>query len=88
MEFREVGLFYVVYFLLICSDLVDFFYYVNNFNIVMGGGDYFVSEVLYFIDFEGNGIEVYYDCFLEDWVWWDGFVKMDILEVDVNDLMI
>ena len=53
----------------------------------MGGGDHLVSEALYFTDPEGNGIEVYYDRPSEDWLWRDGFVKMDTLEVDVNDLM-
>ena len=53
----------------------------------MGGGDHLVSEALYFTDPEGNGIEVYHDRPSEDWVWRDGFVKMDTLEVNVNDLM-
>ena len=45
------------------------------------------SSEAYFTDPEGNGIEVYYDRPSEDWLWRDGFVKMDTLEVDVNDLM-
>ena len=49
----------------------------------MGGGDHLVSEALYFTDPEGNGIEVYHDRPSEDWVWRDGFVKMDTLEVNV-----
>lgn len=35
----------------------------------IGVGDHLVSEVLYFNDFEGNGIEVYCDRFLFLWEW-------------------
>jgi len=86
-EFREAGLFHVAYLLPTRSDLADFLYHANNLNIAMGGGDHLVSEALYFTDPEGNGIEVYHDRPSEDWVWRDGFVKMDTLEVNVNDLM-
>lgn len=44
-------------------------------------------RALYFNDPEGNGIEVYQDRPDEGWQWNDGFVKMDTLQVDANDLI-
>ena len=53
----------------------------------MGGGDRLSVKRYISLILRGNGIEVYYDRPSEDWLWRDGFVKMDTLEVDVNDLM-
>lgn len=45
--------------------------------------DYFVSEVLYFCDLEGNGVEVYCDCLCEEWLWIDDcWVLMDMFLLD------
>ena len=67
--------------------MANFLYHAIQLNIAVGGGDHLVSEALYFADPEGNGIEVYQDRPTDEWQWRDGFVKMDTLEVDANDLI-
>lgn len=85
--FREAGLFHIAYLLPSRTDLANFLYHASQLNLAVGGGDHLVSEALYFNDPEGNGIEVYQDRPAEGWQWNDGFVKMDTLEVDANDLI-
>lgn len=85
--FREAGLFHIAYLLPSREDLANFLYHAAQKNIAVGGGDHLVSEALYFADPEGNGIEVYHDRDKETWQWSNGFVKMDTLEVDANDLI-
>ena len=82
----EAGLFHIA-FLPTRRDLANFLYHAIQLNIAVGGGDHLVSEALYFADPEGNGIEVYQDRPTDEWQWRDGFVKMDTLEVDANDLI-
>lgn len=86
-DFREAGLFHIAYLLPSRVELANFLYHVSQLNIPVGGGDHLVSEALYFADPEGNGIEVYQDRSADGWQWNDGFVKMDTLEVDANDLI-
>lgn len=85
--FREAGLFHIAYLLPSRVDLANFLYHASQLNIAVGGGDHLVSEALYFNDPEGNGVEVYQDRPDEGWQWNDGFVKMDTLQVDANDLI-
>ncbi|MGX0911147.1 VOC family protein [Staphylococcus caprae] len=85
--FREAGLFHIAFLLPTRTDLANFLYHAIQLNIAVGGGDHLVSEALYFADPEGNGIEVYQDRPTDEWQWRDGFVKMDTLEVDANDLI-
>ena len=54
----------------------------------IGAGDHLVSQALYFADPEGNGIEIYSDRPKDGWIWNDGFVKMDTLEVDGPTLLL
>lgn len=84
---KESGLFHVALLLPTIEDLADFLFHVSKFNIPVGGGDHLVSEAIYLSDPEGNGIEVYYDKPLTDWVWENDKVKMDTLQVDFNDLI-
>ena len=60
---------------------------MSSLNQPVGGGDHLVSEALYFNDPEGNGIEVYQDRPSSGWEWENGFIKMDTLEVDAQDLI-
>ena len=46
-----------------------------------------MSEALYLNDPEGNGLEIYRDRDPETWVWNDGNVNMDTLEVDAEALV-
>ena len=85
--FREAGLFHIAYLLPSRTDLANFLFHMSRMNIPVGGGDHLVSEALYFNDPEGNGIEVYQDRPTDTWQWSDGFVKMDTLEVNADDLI-
>lgn len=86
-EFREDGLFHIAYLLPTRQDLANFLYHMSRLNQPVGGGDHLVSEALYFNDPEGNGIEVYQDRPSSNWDWDNGFIQMDTLEVDANDLI-
>ena len=86
-EFREAGLFHIAYLLPSRQDLANFLYHMSRLNQPVGGGDHLVSEALYFNDPEGNGIEVYQDRPSSGWEWENGFIKMDTLEVDAQDLI-
>ena len=59
---------------------------MSRLNQPVSGGDHLVSEALYFNDPEGNG-EVYQDRPSSGWEWNNGFIKMDTLEVDAQDLI-
>lgn len=83
----EAGLFHIALLLPTKADLADFLHFASSQGAQIGGGDHLVSEALYLNDIEGNGIEVYYDRNPETWQWQDGFVKMDTLQVDVEDLL-
>ncbi|MCD8891941.1 VOC family protein [Staphylococcus nepalensis] len=84
---REAGLFHIALLLPERKDLADFLFHVSQLNIPVGGGDHLVSEALYLNDPEGNGIEVYYDRSENEWLWKDNKVKMDTLQVDINNLL-
>ena len=47
-----------------------------------GLADHLVSEAFYFIDPEGNGVELYYDKPRSEWIWENGQVKMATLYLD------
>ncbi|MCE3022498.1 VOC family protein [Staphylococcus pasteuri] len=84
----EAGLFHIAYLLPTDTDLANFLYYVANKGMRIGAGDHLVSQALYFADPEGNGIEIYSDRPKDGWIWNDGFVKMDTLEVDGPTLLL
>lgn len=50
--------------------------------------DYLVSEVLYLVDSDGNGIEIYWDCLLSIWEWNDSEVVMVIKFLDVEVILV
>lgn len=53
----------------------------------VGASDHLVSEALYLADPEGNGIEVYADRPRSSWEWDGASVKMDTIDLDLENLM-
>ena len=53
-------------------------------NTYQGSADHLVSEAFYFVDLEGNGLELYFDKPASSWRWQDGEVAMDSIFIDVN----
>lgn len=53
---------------------------------LQGASDHLVSEAIYLADPDGNGIEIYSDRPSEKWKWTNGFVEMDTVALDVEDL--
>jgi catechol 2,3-dioxygenase len=49
-----------------------------------GSADHAVSEAFYFVDPEGNGLELYIDRPASEWVWVDGEVQMGSAALDPN----
>ncbi|MCJ0935085.1 VOC family protein [Mammaliicoccus sciuri] len=84
---REAGLFHLAILLPTTADLADFLLHASRLNVRLGAGDHIVSEALYLNDPEGNGLEIYRDRNPETWVWNDGNVNMDTLEVDAEALV-
>lgn len=54
---------------------------------VVGASDHGVSEAIYLVDPEGNGIEVYADRPRSQWKWQDGAVVMPTHELDLAGLV-
>ncbi|PTE95005.1 glyoxalase [Staphylococcus equorum] len=84
---KEAGLFHIALLLPSRIDLANFLYHASSLGVQVGGGDHLVSEALYLSDPEGNGIEIYDDRSKNEWSWNGNKVKMDTLQVDVNDLV-
>ncbi|GGI40705.1 VOC family protein [Mammaliicoccus stepanovicii] len=84
---REAGLFHVALLLPTRSDLANFLVHVSRLNVQIGAGDHIVSEALYLNDPEGNGIEVYCDRDSQSWNWKNGQVKMDTVELNIENLI-
>lgn len=69
LEVLCIGLFYIVFFLLMWESLVDVLLYLVKLGYLIDGvGDYVYSEVFYLYDIEGNGIEIYVDCLKVEWM--------------------
>jgi catechol 2,3-dioxygenase len=52
-----------------------------------GQGDHLVSEALYIMDPDGNGIEVYRDRPRDEWHWDNGHVRMAADPIDIRGLL-
>ncbi|ARO15360.1 glyoxalase family protein [Ketogulonicigenium robustum] len=52
-----------------------------------GYADHLVSEAMYLTDPEGNGVEIYADRPASDWVWRNGQVEMDSLQIDFDSMI-
>lgn len=65
---NSIGLFYMVILYFMCCDLVVVFKCLIDVEyLFMGVVDYGVLEVLYLDDFDGNGVELYWDRLKDDW---------------------
>ncbi len=53
-------------------------------ELFQGSSDHIVSEAFYFVDPEGNGLELYFDRPAETWQWQDGRVQMGSSYIDPN----
>ncbi len=51
-------------------------------NSFIGSADHFVSEAFYFVDPEGNELELYFDRDRSQWEWENGYVKMGVEYID------
>ena len=52
----------------------------------LGFSDHIVSEAIYLMDPDGNGIELYVDKPKNEWVWNNGQIEMDTLPLDLRVL--
>jgi len=84
----SVGLYHIAIRLPSRKDLARFLINMANAGIGMSGAaDHLVSEAIYLSDPEDNGLEFYSDKPSEQWVWRDGTVQMDTLQLDFEGLL-
>jgi catechol 2,3-dioxygenase len=86
-EPRRTGLYHFAMLLPSRSDLASCLkHLVESGYPLQGASDHLVSEAIYLGDPDGNGIEIYSDRPAEEWEWENGYVKMDTVALDVEDL--
>lgn len=56
-------------------------------GLYSGSADHLVSQAFYFVDPEGNGVELYWDRPRDQWQWTGNQVVMDTLPLDPNDFL-
>ena len=84
----EAGLFHTAFLLPTRGDLARWMTHAAERNLqLQGASDHRVSEAIYLVDPEGNGIEIYADRPSSEWAWADGQVQMTTERLNVQDLM-
>jgi catechol 2,3-dioxygenase len=85
---RTTGLYH---FAILLPSRVDFAqslrHLVQNQYPLQGAADHGVSEALYLVDPDGNGIEMYIDKSRDEWPWLDGHLQMVTDPLNVQDLL-
>lgn len=88
LDTRQAGLFHTAFLMPTRADLARWVAHVAAARVPLeGASDHIVSEALYLADPEGNGIEVYADRPVSDWLGEDGEIKMSTDPLDVQDLL-
>lgn len=84
----SAGLFHVAYLMPNRAELARWLVHIAMKRVpVSGFADHNVSEAVYLMDPEGNGIEVYSDRPRENWQWNDGVVTMGTEPLDVDGIL-
>ncbi|MFC5387263.1 VOC family protein [Aquamicrobium segne] len=84
---RQAGLFHTAFLMPTRADLGRWVGYIAEMRLrIDGASDHIVSEALYLTDPEGNGIEVYADRPVADWLDKAGRVQMSTDPLDLRDL--
>jgi catechol 2,3-dioxygenase len=85
---RTAGLYHTAFLMPTRGDLARWLLHAAQKRIPLtGASDHAVSEAIYLDDPEGNGVEVYRDRGIDEWVWQDGMVKMTTAALDLDDLV-
>ncbi|MBN9308495.1 VOC family protein [Devosia sp.] len=85
---RQAGLFHTAFLMPTRGDLARWLRHVADEGIrLQGASDHIVSEALYLADPEGNGIEVYVDRPVAQWLDAGGNIQMSTDPLDVQDLL-
>ena len=85
---RQAGLFHTAFLMPTRGDLARWVRHVADAGIrLQGASDHIVSEALYTADPEGNGIEVYVDRPVAQWLDAGGSIQMSTDPLDVQDLL-
>ncbi len=84
----SAGLYHVAYLMPSRAELARWLVHIAMTKVpVSGFADHNVSEAIYLMDPEGNGIEVYSDRPRENWQWNDGVVTMGTEQLDVDGIL-
>ncbi|GGB28241.1 MULTISPECIES: VOC family protein [Paracoccaceae] len=85
---RQAGLFHTAFLMPTRSDLARWVGHAAEARVpLQGASDHLVSEALYLVDPEGNGIEVYADRPVSAWHGDDGEIRMSTDPLDLQDLL-
>jgi catechol 2,3-dioxygenase len=85
---QQAGLFHTAFLLPTRADLARWLRHVADARVpLQGASDHIVSEALYVSDPEGNGIEVYVDRPVPEWLDDKGKIQMTTDPLDVQDLL-
>lgn len=85
---HQAGLFHTAFLLPTRADLARWLRHVADARVpLQGASDHIVSEALYLSDPEGNGIEVYVDRPVPEWLDPIGNIQMTTDPLDVQDLL-
>jgi len=84
---RDAGLYHVAFLLPDRSDLGCFYRHALSRRLNVRTSDHAVSESVYFVDPEGNGVELCADRPGSDWKWDDGTVEMTIDWLNIDGLL-
>ncbi len=85
---HQAGLFHTAFLLPTRADLARWLRHVADARVpLQGASDHIVSEAIYLADPEGNGIEVYVDRPVPDWLDANGNIQMTTDPLDVQNLL-
>ena len=85
---HQAGLFHTAFLLPTRANLAQWLRHVINARVPLhGASDHIVSEAIYLADPEGNGIEVYFDRPVPDWLDANGNIQMTTDPLDVQALL-
>ncbi|WP_096155033.1 VOC family protein [Bacillus sp. FJAT-45066] len=87
-QLRTTGLYHFAILLPSRKELAKFIHHLMNTRYTLqGASDHIVSEALYLVDPDGNGVEVYCDRSASEWKWSHGEVLMATDRLDIEDIL-
>ncbi|WP_033828716.1 VOC family protein [Bacillus andreraoultii] len=84
---RTTGLYHFAILLPTRGDLSVFLRHLIQTQYPFAASDHLVSEAIYLVDPDENGIEVYCDRSRNTWKWSNGLVHMDTLQLNGTDIL-